>query len=128
MGSLQATIDRVRFGHASGAELLALLRSHPSPLVRANVAMRLPEAADLPPDAVAAALEDAARDPAHGFRLMGTITVGHLAVAALFRVCGTRAAEVVRRWPEPDRADLLWHLRAEGIDAEPAAAADRGRT
>jgi hypothetical protein len=117
---LQAIIDRIVSGQVSGPELLALIASHPSPLVRANAIRRLPAAADLPAAQMAAALEVAATDPAHRFRLMGTITVGHLAVEALFRVCGMaeRAAALVSGWPEPDRQDLVWFLRSEGISVE----------
>jgi hypothetical protein len=121
MSRLQATIDRILGGQVSGPELLAFIASHPSPLVRANAIGQLPRAGDLPPTQIAAALEIAATDPAHRFRLMGIITVGHLAVAALFRVSGMaeRAAALVSGWPEPDRQDLVWFLRSEGISIEP---------
>ena len=50
-------------------------------------------------------------------RLMGTISVTHYALTEFLRANPQVAREAVMQmladWPEPDRADFLWYLKAE---------------
>jgi HEAT repeat protein len=104
----------------TGKTLLDDIRVHirdSGPLVRANAlnALVSPAKADagLIKDIVAAA-----RHPDNKVRLMGTIAVAHVAVDCLYQI-GSRTAleaatELLAKWPEPDRSDLLWYLRSEG--------------
>jgi len=60
----------------------------------------------------------AAKNPINEIRLMGTISVAHVAVGCLYQV-GTptalgAATELLATWPEPDRSDLRWYLQSEG--------------
>lgn len=87
-------------------------------IVRANALIALTEYAkddeDLLADFVAAA-----KEPQNAVRLMGTTSVQHVAVASLLEV-GTTAAcasatALLDGWPEPDRSDLVWYLKSEGL-------------
>jgi hypothetical protein len=52
-------------------------------------------------------------------RLLGNISMAHIAVGCLMKVGSDRAVGVARdliaSWPEPDRSDLLWYLKSEGL-------------
>ena len=118
MVSVQAAIDRVRSPDCPAEELLATLRTG-APIVVANVLDQMGNTNVVPRAAAIEALEAAARDPRFAFRLMGTITLAHLAVKALMQLGGEardRAQALMHTWPEPDRSDLLWFLRSEGIE------------
>jgi hypothetical protein len=114
---LQATIDRIRSAECSGDELLNALR-HPSPVVRANAVERLGQPGPVQHALAIESLEFTARDPASEYRLMGTITLAHLTVAALMRLggeAGQRGLALIAGWPEPDREGLVWFLRSERL-------------
>jgi hypothetical protein len=115
----QALIDRLRSGNMPVSEVIGLLRD-PAAVIRVNaveaLVVRARHDQKLLKELVAAASE-----PANGVRLMGTISVAHVAVGCLLRV-GTDAANeaannLLNAWPEPDRADLMWYLKSEGLDA-----------
>jgi HEAT repeats len=127
--SVQIVIDHLRSDACSVDDLRAALK-HSSAAVRANAIEAL--AAKDGDDDFIDELRQAAVDSANQVRLMGTISVGHVAVASLLRI-GTEEAEraaheLINHWPEPDRHDLLWYLQSEGLlVAEPAASPDEGR-
>jgi hypothetical protein len=114
---LQQLVDRVKSGKMRSDQLLALLR-HESPLVRANALEALVSPArhqkGLLDELVAAAL-----DPANRVRLMGTISVAHVAVCCIFRAGTPEALEaanaLVSAWSATDRTDLIWYLESEGL-------------
>lgn len=70
-------------------------------------------------DEVVDDLSDAASNPTNRTLLLGTISLAHVAMASLFRIGTPRAVsaawELIDRWPEPDRTDLLWYLRSESL-------------
>ena len=53
-----------------------------------------------------------------GMRLMG-ISIAHIGVACLYGAAPTALKSEVKAlvdaWPEPDRSDLLWFLRSQGL-------------
>ena len=114
---LQGLVDRVRNGSMRTDEVRNLLH-HPSPLVRANAleALVVPAQHD---QRLVEEIAAAASDSANRVRLMGTISVAHVAVSCLFRVGTVEALEVAKAlwsaWPEPDRTDLTWYLESEGL-------------
>jgi hypothetical protein len=115
--NLQGLVDRVNSGMMPTDEVRGLLH-HQSPLVRANAL----EALVAPAQHDRGLLDEliaAASDPANRVRLMGTISVAHVAVACLLRVGTAEALEAVKTlwsaWPEPDRTDLTWYLESEGL-------------
>ena len=60
----------------------------------------------------------AAKNPINEIRLMGMISVAHVAIGCLYQTGTTpalgAATELLATWPEPDRSDLVWYLRSEG--------------
>ena len=89
----------------------------PAAVVRANALNALVSYAK----ADAGLIEDVvavAKNPINGIGLIGTLTVAHVAVGCLYQIGSLTAldaaTELLARWPEPDRSDLLWHLRSEG--------------
>lgn len=115
--SAQDLIRRLRAGEMPAEEILRLLRAG-SILVRANAFEAIVPHARRD-ETLIHEIREAAIHPDNQVRLMGTISVAHVAVAALFRVGDEKADEAARRlidaWPEPDRGDLLWWLRSEGL-------------
>jgi hypothetical protein len=117
---IQQAIDAIKSRQLSLSELRIFLL-HPSPLVRANavgsVAERISEDDTLLDEVVAFA-----KNPEHTFCLMGTTTLAHMAVLGLLRspyeMVRHAGKELVKTWPGPDRQDLIWFLKSEGIDSE----------
>jgi hypothetical protein len=114
---LQGLVDRVKSGMMRTEEVRDLLH-HASPLVRANAleALVAPAKRD---QGLVDVLTAAASAPANKVRLMGSISVAHVAVGCLFRVGTAEAREAAQAlwstWPEPDRTDLTWYLESEGL-------------
>ena len=114
---LQGLVDRVKSGIMPTDEVRGLLhhQSHP---VRANAleALVAPAQHDI---GLLDELIAAASDPANRVPLMGTISVAHVAVGCLLRVGTAEALEAAKAlwsaWPEPDRTDLTWYLKSEGL-------------
>ena len=115
---LQQAINKIKERQLPLSELRGYM-THPSPLIRANAievfGEHLHEDDALVDEAVAFA-----KDPDHSFRLMGPITVAHVAVLALLssRSATARRAgvELVNQWQEPDRQNLISFLKSEGIE------------
>lgn len=114
---LQKAIDHLRSGRASLRFILRSLSARP-PLVRVNALNALVGHARR--DAML--LDEfrmAATSTRNQLRLMGTISVAHVAVGCLLRAGDNEAAGIARglieAWPEPDRTDLLWYLKSEGL-------------
>jgi hypothetical protein len=117
MQQLQKLIDRLRSGNASVDEIRSLLHAS-SIVVRANALEALvPHAKS--DHSLLTDLTTAISDPKNQARLMGTITLAHLAIASLFRVGSEKATEIANElidtWPETDRSDLEWYLKSEGL-------------
>jgi hypothetical protein len=55
-----------------------------------------------------------------GDRFMGTISMAHIGVLAMIAgkggVIPRSVFALYTVWPEPDRSDLLWFLRSQGVD------------
>ena len=114
--SAQSLIERI-LGRVLAFDELRELRHHPHALVRANAIRAFADATEGPE--VLEELVAAAEDPANQTRLMGTTRICHLAVETLYRLGTPRAIRtaeaLLRNWPEPDRSDLLWYVRSEGL-------------
>lgn len=114
---LQQTINIINGRHLPLDELRQFL-THPSPLVRANaveaVAEHIHEDGPLLTEVIAFA-----ENPDNSFRLMGSVSVGHIAVLGLLRThcdAARRAGlDLVKIWPKADRQDLIWFLESEGV-------------
>ena len=56
-------------------------------------------------------------------RLMGTISISHIGFACLWENGSTADRvllyDLLNKWPEPDRTDLLWFLESQSILVEP---------
>jgi HEAT repeat protein len=114
---LQALVDVIRARKLPIAEIRKLLH-HESPLVRVNALEAIvdPARQDL---VLLNDLKLAASDPLNNVRLMGTVSVAHVAVACLIQI-GTSDSllatrQLLEKWPEPDRKDLIWYLESEGL-------------
>ncbi len=117
--NLQAIVHALVKGDVPLAEIRELTR-HPAALVRTNALNALVKHARTENEA----LHDivcAAKDSLNGVRLMGTISVAHVAVGCLYQVATPAAlkaaSDLLAAWPEPDRGDLLWYLRSEQLAA-----------
>jgi len=115
--NLQRLVDRIRSGNVPAAELRGLIH-HQSPVIRVNALEALAAQAE-PHSGVVAELIAAAGDPVNKSRLMGTVSVAHVAVACLLRFATSEAVEaanaLLNTWAEPDRTDLIWYLKSEGL-------------
>ena len=117
MVSSQKTVSRLRSGETPLGEVIDLLHDT-SIVVRANALEALiPHVQH--DDRLLEQLKAAVVEPENQVRLVGTISVAHVALGCLLRVGGGKATEVAKSlidtWPEPDRTDLLWYLRSEGL-------------
>lgn len=103
-----------------GETPLDAIRTHlrdPGAVVRANALNALIPHAKID-DGLIEVIVAAAKNPINEIRLMGTISVAHVAIGCLYQTGTTPAVgvatELLAAWPEPDRGDLLWFLRSEG--------------
>ena len=109
-------IDALTKGTAPVSEIRVLFR-HPAAVVRANALNALVPHARID-DWLIELVVAAAKSPINAIRLMGTISVAHVAISSLYQI-GTQTAlvaatELLVTWPEPDRTDLRWYLHSEG--------------
>ena len=99
--------------------------SHPAGLVRVNAIEAAVKLAKDHDDLIDVLAQEATRQE-NEVRLLGTTTIGHVAVRCLMQIGSERAKEVARHlvneWPAEDRADLQWYLASEGV---PVASADQ---
>ena len=127
---LQGLVERLKSGTMLADEVRGLLH-HKSPLVRANAIEALAGLAR-DDDRLVDELIAAASDPQNNVRLMGTISVAHVAVGCLLRVATAKALEAAKallsEWPEPDRTDLIWYLGSEGLSGKGDAALFESKT
>jgi HEAT repeat protein len=110
-------IKRLNSDQVSRSELRELL-NHRAALVRVNAVEAIGRLARHD-ETLVDDLRAAAVDPKSAVRLMGTIAIAHVAVACLLRIGTPKAVAIVRdllaQWPEPDRSDLLWFVKSEGL-------------
>ena len=115
--SPKRVVDVVRLADLSTAELRNLL-THQSSIKRSDALLALARRAQEDEDLVDE-IAAAANDPKNATRLMGTVTVSHIAVASLLQIGTPKAVAAAQRlikvWPEPHRSDLLWFLKSEGL-------------
>lgn len=113
--NVNETVEALVRGAVPLAEIRDLTR-HPAMLVRVNALTALVKYAKAD-DEVVRDIVAAATDPANSVRLMGTISVGHVAVGCLDDIgtpaAAAAAADLLATWPESDRGDLAWYLRSE---------------
>jgi len=113
----QQMTDRIRGNECSIEELTDCIRRG-GLLVRTNALEALVIHAQKKEDLIDE-LVAAASDPINQTRLMGTVSVAHVAIACLLRVGTSKSFEkaraLIQSWPEPDRTDLIWYLRSENL-------------
>lgn len=118
-GTAQQTVRHLRSGEVPIEDIRRLLHDT-SIVVRANALEALVDHARHG-QGLLDEIRKAAISPENQSRLMGTISVAHVAVACLMRVGSDRAVEAARdliaSWPESDRTDLFWYLKSEGLVA-----------
>jgi len=114
---LQTLVNHIRGRTMPIAEVRRLLH-HESPLVRVNALEACVDAARHDEDLLDE-IRVAVSNPTNKVRMMGTVSVAHIAVGCLLRVGTTEAVEaataLLQDWPEPDRSDLNWYLESEGL-------------
>ena len=114
---IQSLIDQLRSGHAPLSEIRRLLH-HPGAIVRVNAIVALISHAKNDRGSLKELIA-AASNAENSVCLMGTISVAHVAVSCLLRVDTEEAVEAAKallsNWPEPDRTDLTWYLKSEGL-------------
>ena len=113
----QSIVDRLKQPDVSQDEILEYLH-HDAALVRVNAfdaAARLAKEDERLIETIA----NEARQLQNAVRLLGTVTVGHVAVGCLLRIGSPKATEaameLVDGWPENERDDLIWYLKSEGL-------------
>ena len=113
----QSIVDRLKQPDVSQDEVQKYLQ-HDAALVRVNAieaAARLAKENER----LIAIIANAAQQPQNAVRLLGTATVGHVAVGCLLHIGSPRATEVAMQlvdgWPENERGDLIWYLKSEGL-------------
>jgi len=108
-GPPKRIVDVVRLADLPTAELRDLL-AYESSFKRSDALLALARRAQQDVGLVDE-IADAASDPRNAARLIGTVTVAHVAVASLLQVGTPKAVAAAQRliktWPEPDRSDLL---------------------
>lgn len=117
---VQELIDRLRDGRMLLEEIRPHLH-HPAAIVRSHAIEAIAAKLQTNPEVLQKLLE-AVVDPANSIRLMGTISVAHVGVASLLRSSTEEARQAAKRlvatWPQPDRDDLLWYLKSEGLSVD----------
>lgn len=117
MTNLSKLIAALRSGTASIEVVREALR-HPSIVVRANALESFGRfvRAD---ESLLPELAAAAHDPMNCTRLIGTVTVAHVGIASIIRTGLSSAASaadaLINSYPEPERSDLVWYLKSEGL-------------
>ena len=115
--STERIVDDLKQGYLPYESVVDLTR-HPGALVRANAIEALVRFFGERATACDELVE-AIRAPSNSVRLMGTISVAHLAVAGLCKIDTPssleKATAAIANWSSPDRDDLLWYLRSEGL-------------
>ena len=115
--SADPLIESIRSGKVPDDELVSLL-NHKSVLVRANVYELAASRAKLDSSWIPR-LRAAAVDARSGQVVMGTVRLSHIAVACLLRIGNRQAVQLaedlIARWPEPEKDDLLWYLRSQSL-------------
>jgi len=114
---VEITIGLLHHDQTSSGDLRAFL-DHKAALIRVNAIMaigrKIKEDTSLIPDLVRAA-----NDPRNDVKLIGTITVSHVAIESLLRSgsreASQRAQEIVESRSEQEREDIRWYLRSQGI-------------
>ena len=113
----QSIVDRLKQPDVSQDEVQKYLQ-HDAALVRVNAieaAARLAKENER----LVAIIANAAQQPQNAVRLLGTATVGHVAVGCLLQIGSPRATEVAMQlvdgWPENERGDLIWYLKSEEL-------------
>lgn len=113
----QSIVDRLKMPDVSQDEVLEYLQ-HDAALVRVN-AIKAAARLAKDNDRLIAIVANEAQQPQNTVRLLGTATVGHVAVGCLFRIgspdATRRAMQLVAGWPEDEREDLVWYLKSEGL-------------
>ena len=116
-GEIERVVQRLKSGELPLPEIVSLLQ-YRSPIVRAN-AWEAIAAQGSGNDSILNDVMAEATDPANKGPLMGTISVAHVAVACLLRIGTPPVTQAVQTlletWPEPDRTDLTWYLKSEGL-------------
>lgn len=115
---VEVLVDRLKAGQMETKEMVELL-SHPTSTIRANTLeaiARRGQAGESVVEVLAAAAADSKN---RTLILMGTVSVAHVAMAALLKVGSSEArllaGGLLAAWPEPDRSDLLWYLNSEKL-------------
>jgi hypothetical protein len=113
----QSIVERLKQPDVSQDEVEKYLQ-HNAALVRVNAieaAARLAKENER----LIAMVANEAQKPQNAVRLLGTATVGHVAVGCLLRIGSPQASEaamqLVDGWPENERDDLIWYLKSEGL-------------
>lgn len=61
-------------------------------------------------------------DPVNSTHILGTISVAHIGLKSLFGSSCESARQAAKHllatWPLPDRDDLLWYLKSEGMSVD----------
>ncbi len=120
MRRIQAEVNRLRAPEATLSEVRTALRESGG-FVRASAIEVIGRFAAEAPDIVVCELTAAADHPGNQWRLMGAVTLAHLAVRALLMIGTPAAVAAANRWREArtpqECEELAWWLRSEGIDA-----------
>lgn len=110
-----------RFNQYSTQELMELLDS-PSVIYRAHAVETL---ARRPGDDEAIGkrlLEVATKAKNRNDRLIGTVSIAHIAIASLLETGSHTMKENIKKllddWPEPDRSDLIWYLTNKNLSID----------
>ena len=118
MSRIQAEVNRLRAPEATLAEVRTALRESGG-FVRATAIEVIGRFAAEAPEIVVSELTAAADHPNNQWRLMGAVTLAHVAIRALLMI--DTPAAVADRWraarTPQECEDLAWWLRSEGIDA-----------
>ncbi len=120
MSRIQAQIDRLQAPDATLSEVRTALR-HAGDFVRANAIDVIGRFAAEAPEIIVSELTAAADHPNNQWRLMGAVTLAHLAIRTLLMIGTPAALAAADRWraarTPQEREELAWWLRSEGIDA-----------
>jgi hypothetical protein len=117
---LESLVNRLKDRMVPPVEVRRLLH-HESPVIRVNALEACVQPAQHDED-VLEQVRLAASNPVNNARLMGTVSVAHVALGCLLRIGTTKAVEAAKtlfnNWPEPDKTHLSWYLESEGLGFE----------
>jgi len=110
---MQQIIDKINSEKLDSTELIRMTQEEPRTVKANAIAALAKHYGD--DESIIEYLKSYAIDPSHDLVLMGTIKLTHWTVGCIFDIGSSKSkrivADLLKKWPFPDRNDLVWYLK-----------------